>query len=89
MGTNVCSVDASHMHEQYPDNIEIYSECTKTTPKAPTKSRFIGWMAVKSVGSAGGTMIMWNSRSVKIFKSWRDVFSASVVVKGLSNKLKG
>ena len=33
-------------------------------------------------------MILWDSRSVKILKSWRDVFSVSVAVEDLSNKSK-
>ena len=41
-------------------------------------TRFIGWVAVESVG--------WDSRSVKILKSWRDGFSVSVAVEDLSNK---
>lgn len=31
-------------------------------------------------------MILWDSRSVKVLKSWRDVFSVTLVVEDLSNK---
>lgn len=54
-------------------------EVTERIMKEIWGSRFIGWVAVEVVGSAGG-LCYCGTRSVKILNSWSDVFSVSVLV---------
>lgn len=37
-------------------------------------SRFINWVVVDAKGSSGGLLMLWDSRSVSIIKSGKDVF---------------
>ena len=45
-------------------------------------------MAVDAVGSSGGQLVLWDSRSVSIINEGKDVFSALVLVEDLDSKSK-
>ena len=46
--------------------------------------RNVKWVAVDAVGAAGGLLTLGDTRSVSMVKSWKDVFSLSVLVEDLS-----
>lgn len=45
-------------------------------------------VVVDAVGAAGGSLLMWDTRSVSVLKSSKDVFSLSVLVEDLKNNSK-
>eukprot|EP00268_Persea_americana_P001437 TRINITY_DN10442_c1_g1_i1.p1 TRINITY_DN10442_c1_g1~~TRINITY_DN10442_c1_g1_i1.p1 ORF type:complete len:115 (-),score=26.44 TRINITY_DN10442_c1_g1_i1:3-347(-) len=49
--------------------------------------RFVKWVAVDAVGAAG-RLLMWDTRSVSVLNSWKDVFSLPVLVEDLENNSK-
>lgn len=47
--------------------------------------RYVKWVAVDAVGSAGGMMMLSDSHSISVINSWKDVFSLSLLVEDLTN----
>lgn len=41
-------------------------------------------MAVDALGAAGGQLLLWDTRSMLMVKSWKDVFSISILVEDLT-----
>ncbi|XXG82698.1 hypothetical protein AAC387_Pa10g0596 [Persea americana] len=50
--------------------------------------RNVKWVTVDAVGAAGGLLTLWDTRSVLVVKSYKDVFSLSVLVEDLMNNSK-
>lgn len=44
-------------------------------------SRFTKWVAVDSVGHAGGIIMLWDARRVQVTNSWGGRFSSSAIFK--------
>lgn len=44
-------------------------------------SRAANWLAVDSVGSAGGIILIWDTWKVQVMDSWRGSFSMVLIVK--------
>lgn len=40
---------------------------------------YVEWVVVDAVGSAGGIIVLRDSRFVTLLNKWKDVFSASVL----------
>lgn len=45
--------------------------------------KYVKWLCVGAAGSAGGIMLLWDSRPVSVLHSWSGEFSLSIVVKDL------
>ena len=50
--------------------------------------RNVKWVAIDAVGAASGLLTIWDTHLVSVVKSWKDVFSLSVLVEDLTNNSK-
>lgn len=50
--------------------------------------RYVKWVAADAVGAAGGLLLVWDTRSVSVLNSWKDVFSLIVLVEYLEKNSK-
>lgn len=51
-------------------------------------SRYIKWISLNAVGTAGGILLLWDTRFVTTSDSWIGEFSTSIMVKDLTNNSK-
>lgn len=48
-------------------------------------SRFVNWVSVDAVGSAGGFLLLWDTRHVTVSNNWKGEFTVSVEVEDLAS----
>lgn len=45
----------------------------------------VNWEAIDALGAVSGQLMIWDTRSISVLNSWKDVFSLLVLVEDMKN----
>lgn len=65
-----------------------FSSLSEKIVKEVWGSIFVNWVSADAVGSAGGFLLLWDTRHVTVSNNWKGEFSVSVEVKDLASNSK-
>lgn len=73
----ICS-NKVHVVMIQESKLKVMTDCIS---KEIWGSRYLKWQAIDSVGSAGGIILMWDTRKVHLLDSWGGEFSISALIR--------